>query len=202
MTWVAMHIDALKFRTYVVSTTSLSARWKALLSTGWRRGAVSHYRNSDFARLILKGNDTVQIHFYYSYKLRIFFHTIRFVHHKMKDAKKLGASIELRNKVLKVGGYSRILTCSSMGMNRHTDIKKMVFKKQAWKVTIINVENCSKYISLSICVKKLFFNELIFMLLRKIWRILSKFYENLRKELQILWQILSLTTIFANLCAM
>ena len=44
----------------------------------------------------LKGNDTVQIHFKYSYKLRIFFHTVRFAHRTMKHAKKLGASIKLR----------------------------------------------------------------------------------------------------------
>ena len=37
----------------------------------------------------VKGNDTVQIHFNYSYKLRIFFHTGRFAYRKMKDAKKI-----------------------------------------------------------------------------------------------------------------
>ena len=51
-------------------------------------------------------------------------------------------------------GYTRILTCRSIGMNRHTDItKKIVFKKQAWKAMIINAEICLKYISLSISVK-------------------------------------------------
>ena len=44
-----------------------------------------------------------------------------------------------------------------MGMNRHTDIKKILFQKQAWKAMIINHENCSKHISLSICVKKIIF---------------------------------------------
>ena len=47
---------------------------------------------------MLKGNNTVQIHFYYSYKDRIFFHTVRFAYRKMKDAKKLCASIKLRKK--------------------------------------------------------------------------------------------------------
>ena len=46
----------------------------------------------------LKGNDTVQIHFYYSYTLRIFFHAARFAYHKMKDANQLGASSKLRKK--------------------------------------------------------------------------------------------------------
>ena len=69
--------------------------------------------------------------------------------------KKLGASIKLRKKEIFEGGsYSRILKCNSMGMNGHTDINKIVFKKQALKAMIINDENCSKYISLSICVKK------------------------------------------------
>ena len=49
--------------------------------------------------------------------------------------------------------------------------------------------NCSKYISLTICVKKEFFNELIFVLLSKIWRI---FYENHGKE------IYSLTNKFSD----
>ena len=35
----------------------------------------------------LKENDTVQLHFNYSYKLRIIFHTLRFAYRKMKDAK-------------------------------------------------------------------------------------------------------------------
>ena len=52
----------------------------------------------------LKGNDTVQIHFNYSYKLRIFFHTVRFAYRMMKDAKKMGASIKLRkNEVFEDG---------------------------------------------------------------------------------------------------
>ena len=29
-----------------------------------------------------------------------------------------------------------------MGMNRPTDITKIVFQKQAWKAMIINGENC------------------------------------------------------------
>ena len=94
--------------------------------------------------------------------------------------------MKLRKKEMFECGYSRILTCSSMGMNRHTDIKKIVFQKQAWKAMIINGENYSKYISLSICLKKIIFYELNFVLLRKIWRILSKFYENHRNELHLL----------------
>ena len=47
---------------------------------------------------MLKGNDTVQIHFNYSYKLWIFFHTVRFAYRKVKDARKLGASNNLRKK--------------------------------------------------------------------------------------------------------
>ena len=39
--------------------------------------------------LSLKENDTVQIHFNYSYKLRIFFHTVGFAYDKMKDAYKI-----------------------------------------------------------------------------------------------------------------
>ena len=105
--------------------------------------------------LSLKGNHTVQLHFNYSYNLRIFFHTVRFAYHKMRDAKKLGASIKLRKKEIFEGGWGILeyLTCSSMGMYRHTDIKKIVLRKQAWKAMIINGGNCSKYISLSICVK-------------------------------------------------
>ena len=85
-----------------------------------------------------------------------FFHTVRFAYRMMKHAKKLGASIKLRKKEIFEDGWGilDILTCSSMGMNRHTDIKKIVFQKQAWKRMKINGGNCSKYISLSICVKK------------------------------------------------
>ena len=57
---------------------------------------------------LLKGNDTVQIHFYYSYKLRICFHTVRFAYPKMTDAKKLGASMKLRKKEI-FGGWLGIL---------------------------------------------------------------------------------------------
>ena len=85
-----------------------------------------------------------------------FLHTVRFAYHKMKDAKKFRCFNEVKKgrNFWRWVGYSRILTCSSMGMNRHTDIKKFVFQKQAWKAMIINGVNCSKYISLSICVKK------------------------------------------------
>ena len=55
-------------------------------------------------QLILKGNDTVQLHFKYSYKLRIIFHTVRSAYRKMKDGKKLGASIKLRKKKIVEGG--------------------------------------------------------------------------------------------------
>ena len=34
-----------------------------------------------------------------------FFHTVRFANHKMKDAKKLGASIKLRKKEIFEGGW-------------------------------------------------------------------------------------------------
>ena len=54
--------------------------------------------------IYVKGNDTVQIHFNYSYKLWIFFHTVRFAYHKMNDAKKLGAPIQLRKKEIVEGG--------------------------------------------------------------------------------------------------
>ena len=72
-----------------------------------------------------------QIHFYYSFKLRIFFHTIRFAYRKMKDAKKIGCFHDVKNErnFLRWVGYSRILTCSSMGMNWHTDIKKKSYLK-------------------------------------------------------------------------
>ena len=40
-----------------------------------------------------------------------------------------------------------------MGLNGYTDIRQIVFKKQAM---IINGGNCLKYISLSICVKTIF----------------------------------------------
>ena len=52
----------------------------------------------------LKEDDTVQIHFNYSYKLRIFFHTLTFVYHKMK-MQKMGASIKLRKKQIFEGGW-------------------------------------------------------------------------------------------------
>ena len=51
---------------------------------------------------------------------------------------------------------------------------------------IIKGGNCSKYISVSICVKKYFFYELIFVLVSSIVRILSNYFENHRKELHIL----------------
>ena len=54
---------------------------------------------------LLKGNNTVQIHFNYLYKLWIFFHTVRFVYHTMKDGKKLCASIKLRMKEMFEGGW-------------------------------------------------------------------------------------------------
>ena len=38
----------------------------------------------------LKGNGTVQIHFNFSYKLRIIFYTVRFAYRKMKEATKIG----------------------------------------------------------------------------------------------------------------
>ena len=34
-----------------------------------------------------------------------FFHTVRFAYHKMKDTKKLGASIKLRKKDIFEGGW-------------------------------------------------------------------------------------------------
>ena len=43
-------------------------------------------------------NYTVQIHFNYSFKLRIFSHAVRFAYRKIKDAKEVGASIKLREK--------------------------------------------------------------------------------------------------------
>ena len=63
-------------------------------------------------------------------------HTVRCAYRKMKDAKKLGASIKLRKKekFLNVGGYTRILTCSSIGMNRNTDLKNIVFKNKHGKL--------------------------------------------------------------------
>ena len=109
----------------------------------------------------LKRNDTVQIHFNYSNKLRIFFHTVRFAYHKMKDATKIGCFNE-RNCWRWVR-YSRILTCSSMGINRHTDIKKNRISKTSmesydnkrWKLLKIHF-----FINLR---KKIIFYELIFM---------------------------------------
>ena len=53
----------------------------------------------------LKRNYIVQIHFNCSYKLRIYFHTVRFAYRKMKDAKKLGASIKLRKEEIFEGGW-------------------------------------------------------------------------------------------------
>ena len=49
--------------------------------------SVQQFRINVFIPKELKGNDTVQLHFNYSYKLRIFFHTVRFAYDKMKDAK-------------------------------------------------------------------------------------------------------------------
>ena len=74
----------------------------------------------------------------------------------MKRANKIGCFHEVKKErnFWRLVWYSRILTCSSMAMNRHTDIQQIVFQKQAWKAMIINDENCSKYISLSIWVKK------------------------------------------------
>ena len=49
--------------------------------------------------------------------------------------KKLGASIKLTKKeIFEDGGYSRILTCSSMGMNRYTDIQMSYFKNKHGKL--------------------------------------------------------------------
>ena len=53
-------------------------------------------------------NDTVHIHFNYSYKLRLFFHTVRFAYHKMTDAKKLGAFVKLRKKEIVEDGWGII----------------------------------------------------------------------------------------------
>ena len=74
--------------------------------------------------------------------------------------------------------YSRILTCSSMRINRHTDIKTNVFQKQTCKAMIINSGNCSKYISLSICVKKIIFVYGHFCVIK----------QNLEKIVNILWK--------------
>ena len=59
----------------------------------------------DWNSIYLKGKVTVQIHFNYSYKLRIFFHTVRYAYRKMKDAKKLCASIKLRKKEIFEDGF-------------------------------------------------------------------------------------------------
>ena len=61
--------------------------------------------NINVTMALVKGNDTVQIHCNYSYKLRIFFHTVRFAYRKLKDAKKLGASIKLRKKEIFEDGW-------------------------------------------------------------------------------------------------
>ena len=85
--------------------------------------------------------------FYYAYKLRIFFHTVRFAYHKMKDAKNgCFHEVQKERNFWRWVWHSLILTCTSMGMNRHINIKKIVFQKQAWKAMIINGENCSKWI--------------------------------------------------------
>ena len=72
-----------------------------------------------------------------------------------------------------------------MGMNRHTDINKIVFKKQAWKAMIINGANCSQDISLSICIQKIISLRVHFCVIKQNVRIFSKFYENHRKVLHI-----------------
>ena len=45
------------------------------------------YQNIIVLKGRLKGNDIFQIHFNYSYKLRIILHTVRIAYRKMKDAK-------------------------------------------------------------------------------------------------------------------
>ena len=47
------------------------------------------------------------------------------------------------------------------------DIKKIVFKNQTWKAMIINGENFSKYISLSICVNKIIFIRAHFCVIKQ-----------------------------------
>ena len=61
----------------------------------------------------------------------------------------MGAFIKLRKKEIFEGGWGILEFYHGV----HTDIKKRILKL-AWKAIIINGGNCSKYISLSICVKK------------------------------------------------
>ena len=49
--------------------------------------------------------------------------------------KQLGASMKLRKKEICEGGCGFLeLTCSSIGMNRHTDIKKSYFTNNHGKL--------------------------------------------------------------------
>ena len=99
-----------------VSTQRVSAEYRQVRSSGaYQRGPRSRTHSAGDESLrrdevvdafsLLTGNDAVQIHFNYSYKLRIFFHTVRFAYRKMKDGKKLGASIKLRKKEIFEDGW-------------------------------------------------------------------------------------------------
>ena len=73
-----------------------------------------------------------------------------------------------------------------MGMNRHTDIKK----NRILKASMESYHNSRlKLLKIHFIInlpKKIIFYWLIFVLLSKIWRILSNFYKIHRKDLHIL----------------
>ena len=73
-----------------------------------------------------------------------------------------------------------------MGMNRHTDIKKNRISKTSMESYNNKRRKLLKIHFFINLRKKIIFYELNFVLLSKIWRILSNFYENHRKELHIL----------------
>ena len=86
-----------------------------------------------------------------------------------------------------------------MGFNRHTDIKKIVFKKQAGKAMIINGGNCSKCIPLSICVKKIFFLRAHFCVIKQN---LGNIVEMIRKDLKASSQCVKIVKTVNQILAM
>ena len=75
-------------------------------------------------------------------------------------------------------GYSRILICSSMGMNRHTDIKQNRILKTCMDSYDNKRRKLLKILLFINLHKKIFFLRAQFCVIKQILRILSNFYEN------------------------
>ena len=78
---------------------------------------------------------------------------------------------------MKVGGVFSNFNMYFNGNESTYWHKKILFKTQAWKAIIINGGKCSKYISLSICIKKNF-----------LWAHFCVIKQNLENIVEFVWK--------------